>query len=94
MENDTPYGKIYCANCAHCKIVRVPAGDGREYHLRIRCASGKWKTKTGDEKLHKYFTLTRRSLDECDCYSSMGDTRGYLRQLKAILPLKDEVYQS
>ena len=29
-------GKIYCANCIHCKLVPAPAGQGR-YYLRVRC---------------------------------------------------------
>ncbi|NNM54441.1 MAG: hypothetical protein HKM05_06935 [Spirochaetales bacterium] len=92
VEQDTVYGKIYCANCAHCKVVRVPAGDGSQYLLRIRCAAGKWKTRNGVEKLYKYFTITRRSLLSCESYCSMGDTRGYLRQLRSLLPQKDETY--
>jgi hypothetical protein len=92
VDQDIVYGKIYCANCANCKVVRVPAGDGSQYQLRVRCAAGKWKTKSGEEKLHKYFTLTRRSLLSCDSYLSMGDTRGYLRQLRSLLPQTDETY--
>ena len=32
--------KIYCANCTHCKLVRVAAGNGSQYYLRVRCDAG------------------------------------------------------
>lgn len=86
--------KIFCANCANCKILRQSMGNGSEYLLRVRCTAGQWKKKTGDEKLHKYFTLARRVLDSCAFYVPMGETRGFLRELRASLPTKDEVYQS
>lgn len=84
-------GKIYCANCIHCKLVRV-ANERGEYHLRVRCAAGRWKKKLGEEKVYKYFTVARRSLDECDAYEPMGDPREFLKELKKTLPIKDEVY--
>jgi hypothetical protein len=99
-EPDFHAGKIYCANCIHCKLVPVacngishekPGGDER-YVLRIRCAAGKWKKKLGEEKLHKYCTITRRYQDNCDTYEEMGDTRTYIRELKKNLPEKDELY--
>jgi len=49
-------GKIYCANCIHCKLVPSPAGGGR-YYLRVRCEAGKWRKKLGEEKIYKYFTV-------------------------------------
>jgi hypothetical protein len=85
-------GKIYCANCIHCKLVPAkPEGEER-YVLRIRCAAGKWKKKLGQEKLYKYCTITRRYLDECDAYEEMGDTREFIRQLRKTLPNKDETF--
>lgn len=84
--------KIYCANCIHCKLVRTPNEDGDRYYLRVRCAAGKWKKKLGDEKFHKYFTVARRSIDECDAYEPMGDAREFIRDLKKNLPIKDEPY--
>ncbi len=84
--------KIYCANCSHCKLVRSPQGDGNHYTLRVRCDAGKWTKKLGGEKYYKYFTVARRSIDECDTYEPMGDEKEFIRELKKTLPIKDEVY--
>lgn len=95
MEMDTEEsitGKIYCANCIHCKLVPAsPEGDGR-YYLRVRCAAGKWRKKLGEEKIYKYCTVSRRSLDACDAYEDMGDSAEFIRELKRTLPVKDELY--
>ncbi|MDR0386604.1 MAG: hypothetical protein LBH57_01075 [Treponema sp.] len=91
-EDEFHSGKIYCANCIHCKLVPArPEGDDR-YFLRVRCAAGKWRKKLGEEKLYKYCTITRRYLDECDSYEEMGDTREFIRELRRTLPNKDEQY--
>ena len=92
MEFDQDSDKIYCANCIHCKVVRTNAGSGSEYLLRVRCDAGKWKKKLGEEKMYKYFTVARRSLDCCDMYEPMGDPKLFLKELKKTLPIKDEVY--
>ncbi|HDQ13220.1 MAG TPA: hypothetical protein ENN41_00190 [Sediminispirochaeta sp.] len=84
--------KIYCANCAHCKLVRNSQEDGNHYTLRVRCEAGKWVKKLGGEKYYKYFTVARRSIEECDSYEPMGDEKEFLRELKKTLPIKDEVY--
>jgi hypothetical protein len=85
-------GKIYCANCIHCKLIPSKAEGEERYVLRIRCAAGKWKKKLGQEKMYKYCTITRRYLDKCDAYEEMGDTREFIRDLKKTLPNKDELY--
>lgn len=94
-DEDYNHGKIYCANCIHCKLVPEPvprdAGDYR-YYLRVRCDAGMWKKKLGDEKRYKYFTVARRSMDDCPSYIPMGDAREFLRELKKNLPIRDEVY--
>lgn len=84
--------KIYCANCVHCKLVPSPAGIQDQFYLRVRCAAGKWKKKLGEEKIHKYFTITRRCIDYCDAYEPMGETEEFIKQLKKDLPSKDETY--
>ena len=84
--------KIYCANCIHCKLVKIAVGDGTQYYLRVRCDAGKWKKKLGEEKFYKYFTVARRSLDSCEQYEPMGDLKDFLRDLKKSLPIKDEIY--
>lgn len=84
--------KVFCANCEHCKLVKVPLGNGSQYVLRVRCSKGQWKKKSGEEKLHKYFTLARRVMDGCPHYSPMGSAREFIRELKAALPTRDEIY--
>jgi hypothetical protein len=84
--------KVYCANCINCKLVRIPVGNGRQYQLRVRCAGGQWTKKNGDEKFHKYFTLGRRTVDSCESYQPMGDTKTFMKELKATLPTRDEIY--
>jgi hypothetical protein len=90
-EQDYQPGKIYCANCIHCKLVPARFSGDERYVLRIRCAAGKWKKKLGAEKLYKYCTITRRYLDACDSYGEMGDARAYIRELRKTLPGKDEL---
>ena len=85
--------KIYCANCVNCKLVSSPAGVQDQFYLRVRCAAGKWKKKLGEEKIYKYFTVTRRCIDNCDAYEPMGETEEFIRQLKKDLPTKDEAYE-
>ncbi|MGA2764824.1 MAG: hypothetical protein ABSG17_15865 [Spirochaetia bacterium] len=84
--------KIYCANCVHCKLIRVPQGDGGRYELKVRCDAGKWRKKLGEEKVYKYFTVVRRTLDHCETYDPMGEVEIFLKELKKNLPIKDEVY--
>ena len=85
--------KIYCANCKNCKLVPTSVNEGNGYVLRVRCAAGKWKKRLGDEKLYKYFTVIRRSMDECDSYDPMGDEQEFLQDLKRSLPINDEIYE-
>ena len=93
MDKDASNGeKIYCANCIHCKLVRIPAGNGNQYYLRVKCDAGKWKKKLGEEKVYKYFTVARRTINHCDAYEPMGDTKTFLKELKKNLPIKDEIY--
>jgi hypothetical protein len=91
-ESEFHSGKIYCANCIHCKLVPSKSAGEERYVLRVRCSAGKWKKKLGQEKLYKYCTITRLYLDYCDTYEEMGDTRNFIRELKKSLPEKDEFY--
>jgi hypothetical protein len=84
--------KVYCANCTNCKLLRVAAGNGSQYYLRVRCDAGKWRKKLGEEKVYKFFTVARRTLDDCDAYEPMGDVKEFLKELKKSLPIKDEIY--
>ena len=86
-------GKIYCANCIHCKLVPAPAENASgQFYLRVRCDAGKWKKKLGGEKIYKYFIVTRRSIDACDCYESMGEDDNFISELRNTLPIRDELY--
>lgn len=92
QEVEETTNKIYCANCVHCKLVPSPSGIQDQFYLRVRCAAGKWKKKLGEEKIHKYFTVTRRHLEYCDAYEPMGETEEFIKQLKKDLPSRDETY--
>jgi hypothetical protein len=85
-------GKIYCANCSHCKLVPTPGNVTGQFYLRVRCDAGKWTKKLGGEKQYKYFTVTRRSIDCCDSYEPMGDADEFIHDLKKTLPIRDELY--
>lgn len=86
--------KVYCANCIHCKLIKIPVGDGRQYNLRVRCDAGKWRKKLGEEKVYKYFTVIRRTVEQCERYEPMGDVEVFLKELKKNLPIKDEIYSA
>jgi len=86
--------KVYCANCVNCKLIKIPMGNGDQYGLRVRCAAGKWRKKLGEEKVYKYFTVIRRTVDQCDAYEPMGDVEIFLKELKKSLPIKDEIYSA
>ncbi|HAP44766.1 MAG: hypothetical protein A2087_02885 [Spirochaetes bacterium GWD1_61_31] len=92
VTNASAIGKIFCANCIHCKLVPAPAGQGR-YYLRVRCAEGKWLKKSGEEKIYKYFTVAQRSIPHCQSYVDMGEGPEFLRDLRTSLPGVDEIYQ-
>jgi hypothetical protein len=53
---------------------------------------GIWKKKSGDEKIYKYFTIVRRTMEQCDSFDPMGDETSFLKELKKNLPIKDEIY--
>lgn len=84
--------KVYCANCSHCKLIKLPVGACSQYSLRVRCDAGKWKKKLGEEKVYKYFTVIRRTVEQCNSYEPMGDVEVFLKELRKNLPIKDEIY--
>ena len=87
------YERIYCSNCKNCVVISKPALVSDEYVLRIHCKKDKWKKKIGEIKYYKYFTATRRTMEICDDFESMGeDEKDYLKELRKTLPIKDEVY--
>ncbi|MFC1504203.1 hypothetical protein ACFL6D_02175 [Spirochaetota bacterium] len=85
--------KIYCANCKNCVIIQNSALVKNQYVLRVNCIENKWKKKMGEQKLYKYFTVARRTVDKCDKYIEMGPSeKEYIKELRKNLPIKDEVY--
>ena len=84
---------IYCANCRHCVLFRKLAGlDDTHYLLRVKCVKEQWRKKLGEEKMYKYFTVARRTVEDCKEYKEMGNLRNFLKILRKTLPVKDEVY--
>lgn len=94
VEALAPAGRVFCANCIHCKLLPSPAEAEGQYRLRVRCDRGKWRKKLGDEKVYKYFTVARRSIAACDSYEDMGETDEFMRDLRKLLPTADEIYSS
>ena len=92
LEEEFSTDKVYCANCIHCKLIKIPMGDASQYGLRVRCDAGRWRKKLGEEKVYKYFTVIRRTLDQCGAYEPMGEAETFLKELKKNLPIKDEIY--
>jgi hypothetical protein len=91
-EGDAAQGRIFCANCIHCKLVPSPADAEGQYRLRVRCEMGKWRKKLGEEKIYKYFTVAQRSIAACDRYEDMGEKEEFIKDLRKVLPTSDEVY--
>ena len=89
---DESQGRIFCANCIHCKLVPAPAASEGQYRLRVRCEMGKWRKKLGEEKIYKYFTVAQRSIAACDSYEDMGEKEEFIKDLRKVLPTSDEVY--
>jgi len=87
-------GRVFCANCIHCKLVPAPDSAEGSYRLRVRCEAGKWRKKLGDEKVYKYFTVARRSIESCDSYEDMGDATEFIKDLRKLLPTTDELYST
>ena len=87
-------GPVFCANCIHCKLVSAPADAEGSYRLRVRCDAGKWRKKLGEEKVYKYFTVARRSIESCDSYEDMGEAAEFIKDLRKFLPTTDELYLS
>lgn len=84
---------IFCANCKYCVLFRkVNSSSKDHYVLRVKCAKERWRKKLGDEKMYKYFTVARRTVEKCDMYFEMGDLKTFLRILRKNLPVRDEIY--
>jgi hypothetical protein len=53
---------------------------------------GLWKKRSGEEKVYKYFSIIRRTPDQCKLYDHMGEEKSYIKELRKSLPVKDEIY--
>jgi hypothetical protein len=84
--------RIFCANCRHCILMKQSVGQQKSYVLRVRCGHGMWKKRSGEEKVYKYFTIVRRTMNACGFYEPMGDVKNFIKELKESLPVKDEIY--
>jgi hypothetical protein len=91
-KEETFTGKIYCANCSHCVLFKQQVGQTSSYVLRVRCNMGMWKKQSGEEKIYKYFTIVRRTMDSCCYYDAMGDEKNFIKELRRNLPIRDEIY--
>jgi hypothetical protein len=94
LREDDGSGRVFCANCIHCKLLPAPADAEGSYRLRVRCDAGKWRKKLGDEKVYKYFTVARRNIVSCDSYEDMGDAKEFMKDLRKLLPTTDEIYST
>jgi hypothetical protein len=56
------------------------------------CAKKKWRKRTGEEKIYKYFTVGSRVMEECSEYSKMGNLQPYAKNFLKELPIKDTEY--
>ena len=93
QEQSIEFEGIYCANCRYCVLFRKAGGtNGKQYLLRVKCKQEQWRKKLGEEKMYKYFTVARRTVEKCDSYKDMGDLGTFLRILRKSLPVRDEVY--
>jgi hypothetical protein len=91
--NKSPYkDKIYCANCCNCVLFKKTVGEQGAYVLRVRCRRSIWKKRSGEDKIYKYFTIVRRTMNSCEFYDPMGDEKEYIKELRKCLPIKDEIY--
>lgn len=91
-DSDDFENRVYCANCIHCVLLKMPTGVDSQFVLRVKCSTKKWKKKLGEEKVYKFFTVARRTVESCDFYEPMGELKTFLKDLRKSLPIKDEVY--
>jgi len=92
MSPEPEKNAIPCANCSHCVVFKQLIGETQSYVLRVRCSKGMWRKQSGEEKVYKYFSIFRRTVQQCEHYDPMGDEKTYLRELRKSLPIKDEIY--
>ncbi|HPK44715.1 MAG TPA: hypothetical protein PLV62_07025 [Spirochaetota bacterium] len=89
-----PKEKFFCANCVNCIVIRQYESDPERFVLRVRCTKKQWTKRSGEEKLYKYFTVSRRTVDNCQYYNEAGDLYPYIKNLRRDLPIKDEIYST
>ena len=85
--------KVHCANCFHCKVFIQRAARGEMAERRVRCAAGRWQTKSGKERTYCHHTVLSRVMASCPDYDSMGehDRDEFLKDLIDNLPIEREM---
>ena len=78
----------------NCIVIRQYESDPERFVLRVRCTKKQWTKRSGEEKLYKYFTVSRRTVDNCQYYNEAGDLYPYIKNLRRDLPIKDEIYST
>jgi len=54
---------------------------------------GMWKKRLSkEEKIYKYYTLLKRTVNNCLYYDPMGEEESFIKDLKKTLPVQDIVY--
>jgi len=90
--------KIYCANCANCKVLRFYNHDKSTYVQKIRCSKGQWSYQSGKERFYDYFNLLNHKPDVCLFYDPMCESydelKSYLKNLRNTLPRSMVIYDS
>ncbi len=88
--------RIYCAECANCKLVREISATGR-YIMKARCAQGHW-LRNGKEALVDYHNMDRRTLDACPDYITTSDNdsdrKAFVDGLDNTLPIERHIYEA
>lgn len=88
---------IKCADCLHCKQLRVSAKGTGRYVLKAGCNRGHWDRggRAGSCELHR---VLGRRVESCPDYESMSDNeeerRESLQELSASMPKQRLVYEA
>lgn len=94
MHESGDSGKIFCANCYHCKVVKDSNHHGKDIVLKVRCSAGMWKKRVGDDKLYRLDTVEQRRVPDCPHYDPMGECHDFMRELRRSLPQTQELTKS
>lgn len=89
-------GRVHCAECENCKLVREQNSGGR-YVLKARCSKNHW-LRGRKETFVEYHNVGRRTRKACPDYISTSDDddarREYLDGLEDLLPIERHIFES